>query len=128
MKKPISKKFDIIEPVFCSCVTIIVGWKWDKLKNYLNKHQHLNEKPIDDFHEFSSGVQFQIKTKSGRIAWVIYLNQFVYMAKDLGILVHEVGHLVFRILETKQVPIRGENDEVFCYLQEYYVREIIKKI
>ena len=126
--KPLTKKFDIHEPVFRSCATIIVGWEWERLKKWLNKYQHKDESPIDDFHKFADGIQFSIKTKSGDMSYVIYLKRFIYMAKDLGILSHELNHLIFRILTSKQIPIRDENDEVFCYLQEFYLREITKKL
>ena len=46
-------------------------------------------------------------------------------APNLGIVAHEVGHVVFRMMEFAGIPISKENDETFLYLQSYWMEEIL---
>ena len=124
MKKEKKKHLQIREPVFRSCCDVIIGYTFDEARKWIHARQDPKEPLIDDFHRFSDGVAFTIKSKSGRTHEVLWFPS----TKNIGVLVHETGHLAFRILTKKQIPIREENDEIFCYLQEYYFREILKKI
>lgn len=118
------KHIKIEEPVFRSCVDIIIGYTFDEARKWIHARQHESEPLIDDFHRFSDGVSFTIKGKAGRNHQILWFPN----TKSISVLVHECTHLVMRILTNKQIPIREDNDEVFCYLLEYYIREILKKI
>ena len=118
------KHLKITEPVFRSCVDVIIGYNFDEARKWIQARQHKDDPPIDDFHRFSDGVSFTIKSETGREHEILWFPS----TKNIGVLVHETAHLTFRILTKKQIPIREENDEVFCYLQEYYFREILKRI
>lgn len=127
-KLEIVKKFDINEPVFSTAATIIIGWPWEKVKQYIEKHQHEDQPPIEDTHKFSDGVMFPVKTKRGDKAYLVYIKEFSFTNANIACLSHEVAHLIFRLLETHQIPIQVDNDEVFCKLQEYYINAIFKKL
>lgn len=122
MKK--KRHLKVLDPVFRSCVDVIVGYSFDEARKWIHARQHESEPLIDDFHRYSDGVSFTIKGKSGRTHQVLWFPNI----KNISVLVHETAHLVFRILTNKQIPIKEENDEVFCYLQEYYFKEILKRI
>ena len=125
MKK---RHLKIFEPVYRSCADILVDYTFDEMKKWIEESQHESEPKLDDFHRFSEGVAFQIKGKTGRLHQVIWLARWKHDTDAIGNLIHELTHLTFRILEVKQIPIRGDNDEIFCYLLEYYVKEVLKKI
>lgn len=52
--------------------------------------------------------------------FVVMNNYSVEMAA------HEFTHVVFHMLEDRWVPVRRENDEVFCYSLQYFIREYMK--
>ena len=118
----------IYEPVFRSCCEVLVGYTFDEAKKWIEKRQHKGEPKMDDFHRFSNGVAFEIKNARGDSSQVLWFPVFQRKSTYIGIVVHEVGHLIFRIFTRKQIPLREENDEVFCYLQEFYVKEILRRL
>lgn len=70
----------------------------------------------------------------GRIVWVKDLSR---KPEDLGVLLHELFHLVVRVMQDKGVPIvdklRGEGfvwngDESAAYLYECYAFQCLRKI
>lgn len=122
------KYLRIYEPVFKSCCEVLIGHTFDEAKKWIEARQHKDEPKIDDFHRFSDGVSFQIKNIKGSFSQVLWIPYFQGKTTYTETIVHETGHLVFRILTQKQIPLREENDEVFCYLQEFYVKEILKRL
>jgi len=55
--------------------------------------------------------------------WIIYI--YIKNKEDLPTLVHEILHWVILIFEDKQID---PQEELMCYLQEFYFREILKKL
>lgn len=68
--------------------------------------------------------------KAERVIWIDRFNP--KNPEDLGVLGHEVFHLVVRICEWKQVPIVANHpngdcgDETAAYLLDYYISEFLK--
>lgn len=43
---------------------------------------------------------------------------------SMNTLAHEIGHMVIKVLESRGVPINGDNSEAFCYLLGHTVGEL----
>jgi hypothetical protein len=76
-----------------------------------------------------AGQMFTFHQKPWRVVWVEKRPQdFV----RLGVLLHEIFHLVTRICQDKGVPIKaqiedGNGDEAAAYLYDYFAREAIRR-
>lgn len=57
--------------------------------------------------------------KTGITFWIVY----VHKDKDWKTMVHEAAHITFRILDSRLVKYGSENDETWCYLHEFFIKE-----
>ena len=111
------KQYEIEDPMFCANLSFLVGDRdlfnkklkeWgDGLENNLAKG---NGKTITD------GKYF--------IVWVKEMDS----VEGMGILLHELVHYVFFVLEARRVNISTDNDEVFAYYYAMVYRNIMSKI
>lgn len=52
--------------------------------------------------------------------WYITVNWF-----DVAGIAHEVVHLIFQLFDSRRIPTRSENDEIFWYHMTFYMDEIL---
>lgn len=88
-------------------------------------------------HKWAISVGYEIDQASC-LAWTKQLtdtekdeHHFVmYLPKDcdISVVCHEAAHMTFYIMDFVGVPIDDENQEAFCYLQEYLVKKIVKRL
>lgn len=117
------KEFVIKDAVFKTSVLFLVNCNYDEA------NKRLRRRGIDaQLREYEVGTVMKIDDETFfRIVWV---EKF----KDLGVLVHELLHLVVRIVEDKGVPIKANHkngecgDETAAYLLEFYFNECVKKL
>lgn len=121
-------KFTLREPVYASIVTFFVGNSFEQFCKIVEKYKHADEKPIDKELRDANGMAVTMRNKNDEVCHVIWLKYFNWNVRPIGILAHEIGHIIFAILNHKNVPIRVENDETFCYLYEFYFVEALKKL
>ncbi len=57
--------------------------------------------------------------KTGVPLWLIWVGS----SKDWKAMAHEAAHLTFRVLNIRGVGYSGGNDETWCYLQEFFIKE-----
>ncbi len=48
--------------------------------------------------------------------------------EGLSIINHEILHIVVSILSWAGVPLTDESEEVYCYMLQYYTKEIYKRL
>ncbi len=117
------KEFVIHEEVFKTSVLFIIGCGQKELTERIKKYG-VN---LENLGMYVCGSVLEVKSKFFRIVWVE--NE-----KSIGEIVHEVLHLVTRILQDKGVPIKasfedGEfGDETAAYLLEFYINRISKEL
>jgi hypothetical protein len=103
---------------FCNCTS-------KELIKRAKKYE-INEMSLDGY---VCGTVLRANKRFFRIVWVEEVNK-----KNLGILIHELFHLVMIILRDKGVPVianleNGEvGDETAAYLLEFYINETLKRI
>jgi hypothetical protein len=58
----------------------------------------------------------------------IWLNSFTHSIADMGLLIHELFHLVHKILKTKGFLLSSESEEAYTYYLQYLTVEFCEKL
>lgn len=118
------KEFIIKDEVFKTEVLFITNCGYKEATKRLKRRGFTEE--LD---EYTIGTVVKAKGSFFRIVW---LEKFSFKKEHFCNLIHELFHLVVRIMQDKGVPIKanietGEcGDETAAYLLEYYVGECMK--
>lgn len=88
------------------------------LKGYGYK-EDLAEELRDNASGYCILLDAETSTVKGQNCFVVWQRE-----RHLPCLVHELTHLTMMIFDTHDVPIRIENQEVFCYYVEHWVKRI----
>lgn len=119
------KVFIIKEEVFKTEILFVCDCDNNEFVKYFNKR--FNKKIEVD--KYVIGTVIKVDNNYFRVVW-----SKDFKKKNLPEIIHELFHLVVRILEDKGVPIKanietGEcGDETAAYLLEFYVEKILKKL
>jgi len=89
----------------------------DAIKHAKRKHKVI----IDDldFDGYDGTCAELHDPKTNVTFWMVWVRNY----KDWKSMVHESAHLVFRILDQRGVKYDSDNDETWCFLQEFFVKE-----
>ncbi len=121
-------KFIIEEPTYQSRATFFIGHTFKQFSAIVEKYRHADEKPIDKDLRDVNGLAVTMRNKDDLVCHIVWLKFFNWTIPQLGILAHEIAHTAFAVLHHKNVPIRIENDETFCYLFEHYYKGALRKL
>lgn len=53
---------------------------------------------------------------------------WIHSARDLPVLLHELTHATFFVLENRGVPTTAEADEAFTYLLQYFLTSALRAV
>lgn len=118
------KVFQIKDDVFKTKPLFVIGCSFQKLERYLKR---FNVKPGEYVDQ--AGQMFTFGKSPWRVVWVEKLPTTI---PTLGILLHEIYHLVTRICQDKGIRIQAHidtdsGDETAAYLYEFFCREAIRR-
>jgi len=122
------KQFIITDKVFLTEVLFLVNCKLEELGEK-GKKWGLKKRDFKDFDKDVAGLEIEPKKRFFRIIW---LRRFSGRVRDIGLLSHEIFHLVIDILENKEVGIKAirkkgnQGDETGAYLMGFYLKEALK--
>ena len=122
------KQFIITDKVFLTEVLFIVNCKLKELGEK-GKKWGLKKRDFKDFDKDVAGLEIEPKKRFFRIIW---LRRFSGRVRDIGLLSHEIFHLVIDILKNKEVGIKAirkkgnQGDETGAYLMGFYLKEALK--
>lgn len=119
------RKKIIEEPIYKTTVIFLAGCDYKKMCEVVRKTGNYIDD--EDYFKYSDGANLNFNKSDNpiRLVWVESLKKDPC---NLGVVVHEIFHLVVRILDTKGIIIEEYNnhDEAGAYLIDYYFREFYK--
>jgi len=104
------KHYLIDDPIYKAHLSLLIG-DVEEIKKYLLKITSLKE----DF-EMGEGKFFSVDDYK-----IIIIKKY-----NIPILVHELIHYAFDVMEDRGIPIRIENDETITYYVEMTLKNILK--
>lgn len=124
------KLFHIKNDVFKDELNVAVGYSAKELEEMLKKREcAIDDKFINDL-KFANGAVIETENKTGKI-FILWLNNFNHDVRSHGLLVHEVSHAIFAMLNFRGVQIDTEKDisnETYAYTLEFFYTEILKRL
>lgn len=121
-------EFAISEPVIGSNCRFFVGYSFEEMKKIIDERKHPKADGLEDEWEHSDGFCITIKNVENLPSHAVWLKHFDWDVHSLGVLSHEVVHLVMHVFKNANIPVRIENDEVFAYMQEFYFTKALEKL
>jgi len=116
------------EPLLKANTALFVGTIEQLYKKFSVAKENQDTKYFSDAD--GSVIKLERETKKEKeIVRVVWLRHFSKRgAYDIGLLVHEVNHLVLRILEDKGITISLENEEIIAYANEHFFKYYYTKL
>lgn len=114
---------DIYEPVFETCVRLIYDCSSGEAEKYMKKHYKESDSLLG--YQAQTGT-IERKNKDGGVFehYYIYINKG---SETIGVMVHELSHLVFYVFGKCGIKIPDREDsEVFAYYLEWWVNKVSK--
>lgn len=109
------------EPMFRTDVIFIVDSNPIEIEKYCKEKLHFRS--AEGYDKLAGSLTIlDEKDKLGRLtrSYLIIVED----SKNFYTLLHETHHLAADIMETLQMPIRRDNDEIAAYLHEYWFRTL----
>lgn len=107
----VKSKF-ISNTIFCENLEVCYTENIEEMQKQLKIYK------IDDLvWEFNSSAMY-VRDEDKNISFILLTDT------KPNTISHEVTHLVFWLLDRCWIPINKDNDEIFAYLVDFYVREI----
>jgi|APSaa5957512535_1039671.scaffolds.fasta_scaffold04975_4 hypothetical protein len=120
MKKPKEQPIKIIQlNVFPYDVMVSFGNSVEEIKKELTKYKVELDEETEGYLK-KSGVAHTVKLPN-RAVLIYFVEKPTY-----GVIAHEAFHAVWMILATMGVEPSVESEEVYAYMVEYLVNEILK--
>lgn len=117
------KQIKYTDNLFRVSIVLFFDCTFIDFKYHLKKNHGISIKDDDDMSEGST-----ICFKDSMYIWFDDIPD----TSDpcfIGVLVHELGHCAFHVLNRSGIPIGPDaNEEMFLYLQSFYAEEFLKKI
>ena len=119
-------QFQLSEEIFKSAVFIMVNRSYDSMIRYVQKKFPNFELPKHLSN--SLGLCFSHKDKkSGILYSFVWVKKFDWTIGAQGCYLHELCHFIWHLIDEKNM-VASHNDEPYCYLFEYYMKESWKKL
>jgi hypothetical protein len=96
----------------------------DRLKPLLREYGYKKDL-VDELGDSASGYCIQLNEETsmvkGQNCYIVWQQE-----RHFPCLVHELTHLTMSVFDYHDIPLRIENQEVFCYYIEHWVKRIIE--
>lgn len=113
------RTFVVEEPIFKTATLFVLGCDFETFTRFMQRRYHCETAE-------NTGQCGQMFTYKSNAPWRVVWSKDM----DLPVILHEVFHLVTRILQDKGVPIRAHDergdfgDETAAYLFAFYVQAL----
>lgn len=124
------KIFDVYCDVYGTNLLVIIGMPREKLRPFIEKKYKIDWNYTENNAELKAGGYFEFDKWPYQVIW---LRNKLPKEDLIPKISHEVLHHIGRLCVAKGIPTYPEidnltMDEPKCYLMEFYMREILKKI
>ena len=113
------KRF-LIEP-YKDSLTLFCPCSKEQAMNWLRRHKLLSRVDIDDY-DGTDAVTFYHETLGN----IVFMHRFDDSAASIGVLVHELCHVTFNVLNSKGVKEEAGNEEAAAYLLDNLVEKCVR--
>ena len=111
------KSIKITEPLFRTCLEIIITDEDLEVDRYLNNYGYKAERT----HEDSQGNTYRLRfSNSSSNHTLIRLRE-----KSMPTLVHELIHHAMITFMDKSINVNQDDDELLCYFVEYFMVKLL---
>ena len=125
-----AQAFEVHIPIYDKYLYVLIGSPQDSVAVFKDSYdvgernskdllEHLNK-----YSETSNGLFTHNEISN---TFVLWLSQIPDSIKWEGVLIHEINHAVFRLLDELGMEHTSASDEAYSYLSEYLYIEIMNK-
>ena len=109
------KQYNIQDDMFQFKVNVFTGGRYDDLRKLISRTLDVE---LEEYEDRTRGLFSEVSPNT-YVFWVESIN-------DTITLTHEVLHLVFYICREKGIGLSEESEEVFAYMQGWWMDKILK--
>lgn len=127
--KSMNDLYRIEDDIYHADIWIMINFDADKANEYFKKNYHIDAGLKKNGQGVSFGQYFPLYCKDdSRVRHFICMGQFEWAVQDQVLLLHEIFHLVCRVLDEAGVSRYKETDEAYAYYQQYVTLNIFCEI
>lgn len=112
------KIYNLKDPMYDFKINLISGCNYEEFREF-----------VEDRDNFSCGI-YTNKTTGMYVPIpsrdVYYL--FISNTRDTPLIMHEILHMVFDLLDSKGIQLCKESEEAYTYCFEFWVKTILSKL
>lgn len=125
-----AKAFDVNIPIYKKYLYVLVGTPKESVEALMEQYDlggNNAETLIEHLEKYSKTSAGLFTYNEISNTYTIWLPQVPDTIAWKGVLLHEINHAVFRLLDELGMEHTRESDEAYCYLSEYLYVEIMTK-
>jgi hypothetical protein len=120
------KIFKITDDIYHAKIFVIDKTNNDELIKYFNKKYQYKYEPENGF----DAIHYRIENKARGVRhnYIIFLSKFKKTSEGVGILTHELMHLLHDVMGHVGVKYCEESEEAYAYYFDYLIEKILNKL
>ena len=115
----------IKDPMYCTVSILVHDTSHEEICAYILKKYNATGLSHAEYYD---GFCYEIELQSKLTVFFIVFYRKLKVSRDLPLIVHESLHLASKILRYVGMEHHVENEEAYCYLQQYLIGQILKAI
>jgi|ERR1017187_7115037 hypothetical protein len=119
----IYKEFKL--PIYASNVVFVYGTTYKEIVDFCKKND-IDETIIKDCEKGYQGISFCVEDDKEEFYTYVIVKKHKDKYEEIDTITHEVTHVVFNILEYKDIKFDNNNSEPYAYLTGYLNKEFFK--
>lgn len=122
-------KFRVIrvkDPIYRRQVEFVINASHERYRAHVKRTYDVE---LESEHWDVAGMLQTFESEKGsKITCVVWINRFepAKYYTDMGVLCHEIQHLVFKVMRDKDVRASRESEEAWAYLYEFYINSFLE--
>lgn len=120
------KIIKIPDDIYHAKIFIINNANNDDLIKYFKRKYQFDYEPDNDF----DAIHYRIENKTQGLKhnYILFLSKFNNTPEGIGILNHELLHLIYDVLQEVGMKYSGDSEEAYTYYFDYLTEKILNKL